>query len=263
MKKNSLLLPERESKPRSKGMTVLIDNGVPLNFFRDTVTSSGKFIDYVKFGWGTSLVTEQISEKIACLRYHGIEFFFGGTLFEKFVSQQKIESFYEYCLANGCKYIEISNGTLDMSNREKAGYIKDFSKEFIVFSEVGSKVAEVSDRQNPLEWLEWIQEDMEAGAKKVITETRESGTSGMCKSNGAIRSDIVSAIVSSELDLGSIIFEAPEKRIQTELIREVGSNVNLANISFHDVIPLETLRLGLRSDTFHLFKGVKEYERKQ
>ncbi|CAM3773236.1 phosphosulfolactate synthase [Mesobacillus zeae] len=255
MRIDQLMLPEREEKPRTSGITVLIDNGVPLNFFRDTVISSGKYIDFVKFGWGTSLVTEQLSEKIACLRYHDIEFFFGGTLFEKFASQGKVESFHRYCKKSGCRYVEISNGTIEMTNSEKALYIEQFSRDFSVFSEVGSKSGEISDGQNSSQWIDWICEDLNAGAKKVITETRESGTSGLCRSNGEIRLDIIGDIVASGIDLDSVIFEAPSKRIQTELIKAAGADVNLANISFSDTIPLETLRLGLRSDTFHLFKG--------
>ncbi|WP_409304206.1 phosphosulfolactate synthase [Peribacillus sp. SCS-155] len=250
---NGLQLPPRTSKPRRDGWTVLIDNGLPLQQFQDSIFSSADLIDFVKFGWGTSLITKTLEQKIDCLRNNGISFFFGGTLFEKFVSQGKINEFYNYCRKNDCNYIEISNGTIDMTNTEKASFISDFSKDFHVLSEVGNKDSDKAMEQDSSQWIEWIQEDFEAGSVKVITEARESGTSGMCQSNGELRTDLIDEIISSGIKLENMIFEAPNKKLQTFFIRLAGSNVNLANIPFADVIPLETLRLGLRSDTFHLF----------
>ncbi|WP_078553979.1 phosphosulfolactate synthase [Bacillus alkalicellulosilyticus] len=248
-----LSLPFREVKPRKNGITVVIDNGVPLSFFKDTIESSGDLIDFVKFGWGTSLITKGLSEKIDCLQQHRIEYFFGGTLFEKFLSQDKVDGFYQFCKGHKCKYIEISNGTLPITNKEKAQYISDFSDEFLIFSEVGSKDSLASSKQNSSEWVEYLQEDLEAGATKVITEARESGTSGVCDKNGDMRFDLIDDILASPLDVTDIIFEAPTKHMQTTFIERIGPDVNLANISFQDPIPLETLRLGLRSDTFNLF----------
>ncbi|UOE92536.1 phosphosulfolactate synthase [Alkalihalobacillus sp. LMS39] len=248
-----LSLPIRQQKPRQHGISIIIDNGVPISFFRDMMKSSSELIDFVKFGWGTSLVTKHIEEKIACLQDHDVDYFFGGTLFEKSVSQNKVEQYFHYCQNMQCKYIEISNGTVPISNKEKAEYIKDFSKDFFVFSEVGSKDCTISNEHHSKDWIEFIHEDIEAGAMKVITEARESGTSGLCQENGEIRLQIVEDIVSSGLNLQQIIFEAPSKEMQTCFIEKIGPNVNLANISIHDTIALETLRLGLRSDTFHLF----------
>jgi phosphosulfolactate synthase len=254
MTTSGLKLPLRQVKPRKHGITILIDNGVPLNFFKDTINSAADFIDFVKFGWGTSLITKHLEEKIACLQENEVEFFFGGTLFEKFLSQDKIDDFYKYCKKYDCKYVEISNGTIDLSNKEKASYISDFSTEFRVLSEVGSKDDNISSILHPSEWIEFIQEDLEAGAEKVITEARESGTSGVCNANGEMRFQLIEEIVSSIIKLNDIIFEAPTKKMQTCFIRMIGSEVNLANIAFTQALPLETLRLGLRSDTFYLFE---------
>lgn len=234
------------------GLTVLIDNGVPLKFFQDTISSSDQYIDFVKFGWGTSIVTKHLEKKIACLQENNVDFFFGGTLFEKFVSQNKVRSFEKLLQDFNCKYVEISNGTLDMSNKEKAAYIKEFSKNYTVFSEVGTKDSLKSQCQDASEWVEWILEDLAAGSSKVITEARESGTSGICRTNGEMRMEIIDEILEAGIDLQKIIFEAPSKKMQTAFIKLAGSNVNLANIPFSDPIPLETLRLGLRSDTFYL-----------
>ncbi|MDT8859890.1 phosphosulfolactate synthase [Alkalihalobacillus sp. MEB130] len=254
---SGLSLPERQLKPRKKGLTILIDNGISLQVFKDTISSSSELVDFVKFGWGTSLITKQLQQKIDCLLDHDVQFFFGGTLFEKFLSQNKLEQFYRYCKLYNCQYIEISNGTIDISNREKASYISDFSSDFQVFSEVGSKNSQKSDNFCTTEWIEYLLEDLEAGSSKVITEARESGTSGICQSNGDLRLDIINDILSSCIKKEDVIFEAPTKKMQTFFIQQLGSNVNLANIPFSDVISLETLRLGLRSDTFYLFDEVE------
>jgi phosphosulfolactate synthase len=261
MNYDGLTLPIRHEKPRTNGITILIDNGVPLNFFKDTIMSAAPYIDFVKFGWGTSIISSRIQEKIACLKDNNVDFFFGGTLFEKFLSQGKIDDYYKYCNRFGCQYVEISNGTLPLSNFEKSILISEFSKEFTVLSEVGSKDTDKSMSEDPMMWLEYIQEDLEAGAYKVITEARESGTSGICNGNGEIRTDMMEMILNSGISLESVIFEAPNKKLQTFFITELGPNVNLANISFSDPIALETLRVGLRSDTF--FIGGYVHERRE
>ncbi|WP_100405908.1 phosphosulfolactate synthase [Bacillus solitudinis] len=248
-----LELPLRQSKPRDCGLTILIDNGSSLQQFKDTINSNSLLIDFVKFGWGTSLITKELEDKIVCLLENHIQYFFGGTLFEKFLSQGKIENFYDYCKRYQCSFIEISNGTINLTNKEKARYVSEFSKEFNVFSEVGSKDYEKSDSYCKTEWIEHILEDLEAGSSKVITESRESGTSGICQSNGEMRYDIITDILASEIPIENVIFEAPNKKMQTYFIQKVGHQVNLANIPLADAISLETLRLGLRSDTFHLF----------
>ncbi|RHW38959.1 phosphosulfolactate synthase [Neobacillus notoginsengisoli] len=244
-------LPEREGKPRSKGLTVLIDNGVPEGLFRDTINSAAAYIDFVKFGWGTSVVSTNLEKKIDILNENKIEYFFGGTLFEKFLSQNKADRYNDYCRRFGCRHVEISNGTLPIPNKEKATYIREFAKEFTVFSEVGHKDSTVSASSS--EWLESIAEDLEAGAARVITEARESGTSGICRADGELRLDIVDEILSSGIPLERIVFEAPTKTMQTAFIKLAGPDANLANIPFSDAIALETLRLGLRSDTFFIF----------
>jgi phosphosulfolactate synthase len=247
-----LRLPNRESKPRNKGITVLIDNGIPIQLFKDYIKSASAYIDFVKFGWGTSVVTKYLEQKMESLKENNVKFFFGGTLFEKYVSQERVDEFYQLCQKYGCEYVEISNGTIPLSNKEKAKYIKSFSREFLVFSEVGSKDSLSSLNENIADWIEWMREDLEAGAHKVITEARESGTSGICSSNGELRFDLIDRILDSKIDLDRVIFEAPNKKLQTAFIKLVGPDVNLANIPFADSLSVETLRLGLRSDTFDI-----------
>ncbi|MEI3607501.1 phosphosulfolactate synthase [Pseudogracilibacillus sp. SE30717A] len=251
--KTDLILPSRTKKPRENGLTILIDNGVPLQLFKDSIKSAHPYIDFVKFGWGTSIVTDCLHEKIAWLGEHTVDFFFGGTLFEKFLSQGKIDSFYDFCKRSSCKYVEISNGTLSITNKEKSTFIKQFSREFIVFSEVGKKENSSSEEQDSSSWLDSIEEDFEAGASKVILEARESGTSGICQIDGNIRRDIFDFIIEEKIPINKLLFEAPTKKLQTFFIKKLGADVNLANIAFQNIISLETLRLGLRADTFNVF----------
>jgi phosphosulfolactate synthase len=247
-----LMLPERTTKPRMRGLTIVLDNGVPSSYFEDMVASTGRLVDLVKFGWGTALVTDQLDRKIASLRAAGVDFFFGGTLFEKFYSQRKVDAYRDFCLRHGCRYVEISNGTVGLSNRDKARFIAEFAHDFSVISEVGYKDSEKSQQLPPGRWIEYMQEDLAAGAVKVITEARESGTSGICRPDGEVRYGLIEEILSSPIDADDIVFEAPNKTLQTYFIKRLGANVNLANIALADAIPLETLRLGLRSDTLLL-----------
>jgi phosphosulfolactate synthase len=253
--KTFLQLPDRETKPRKQGMTILIDTGVSTQRFLDVVSSYSEFIDLVKFGWCTALITKDIARKIEYLLSNGIEFYFGGTLFEKALQQNKLDSLYTYFKEWRCRYVEISNGTINLSNRNKSQYISDFSQEFEVFSEVGYKDSEKSQNLAPEKWIEYIWEDLEAGAVKVITEARESGKSGICSGDGSLKCEVIQKILNSGINFRDLIFEAPNKSLQVYFIKLFGANVNLANIPFDDVIGLETLRLGLRSDTLNLFEG--------
>lgn len=253
MWKTDLTLPARTAKPRARGLTIVIDTGLPAHYFQDAIESAGKYIDLVKFGWGTSLISDQLEQKIACLQRTGIGYFFGGTLFEKFFSQRKSASYVAYCRRFGCRFVEISNGTIALANDEKARVIADFAREFTVLSEVGYKNSEASQRLHPAKWIEYIQQDLAAGASKVITEARESGTSGICRPDGELRYGLIEEILESPIDADNLIFEAPNKTLQTHFIRRLGTNANLANVAITDVIPLETLRLGLRSDTLLVF----------
>lgn len=248
-----LQLPVRSAKPRSNGLTVVIDNGTPTRYFCDVIESMGALIDFVKFGWGTSVVTPDLQSKIACLREHSVEFFFGGTLFEKFYVQGRVNEFARFCERHGCGYMEISNGTIALNNHDKAACIRDFAPHFRIFSEVGYKDSEKSINLRPAKWIEYIREDIDAGAYKVITEARETGTAGIVRPDGELRFGLMEEIFDA-VDQTHMVYEAPNKTMQTYFVSKLGSEVNLANISIHDVIGVETLRLGLRSDTLMLFE---------
>jgi phosphosulfolactate synthase len=217
------------------------------------IEGGSQLIDVVKFGWGTSVVTDTLDRKIACLNQHGIAFYFGGTLFEKFLAQGQVEAYRDYCQRFGCQYVEISNGTIALSNHDKAAYIRHFARDFRVLSEVGYKDSDRSLKLHPGQWIEYIREDLDAGAERVITEARESGTSGIFRPDGEVRYGLIEQMLAAGLDTNRLIFEAPRKDQQAYFICRLGSNVNLANIAPADVIGLETLRLGLRSDTLLAF----------
>ena len=252
---NYLNLPERTKKPRNKGMNSLIDNGYSTVFFEGVINSFEKEIDFVKFGWGTSVVSANIQDKISILKNNNIDFCLGGTLFEKYFIQNKVDNYKKLLDFYQCEYMEVSNGTIDMSNTEKCEYIYDFAKSYKVFSEVGLKDSVKSEEMHPKLWIKYIKEDLDSGSVKVITEARESGNSGICRSNGDLRIGLIEEILDSEIAINDIIFEAPNKALQAYFINKLGANCNLANIPFTDIISLETLRLGLRSDTFYTFEN--------
>lgn len=247
-------LPHREPKPRSTGLTMAIDNGLPQGAFADAVSSTAPYIDLVKFGWGTALVTPDIERKLEALRDLGIAYYFGGTLYEKFVCQDRFESFLTLCRLCECSYVEISNGTAPISREEKTRHIRRSAEEFTVLSEVGFKDQARSSQLTPRDLVQAVISDLEAGASLVITEARESGRSGICRPDGTPREDLVEGLFNSGLDLDRILFEAPTKDLQTFFIKLIGPNVNLGNVAPSEVIGLETLRLGLRADTLMLFE---------
>ncbi|WP_239310893.1 MULTISPECIES: phosphosulfolactate synthase [unclassified Frankia] len=255
---SALALPARQSKPRSRGITLVIDNGLPTGYFCDAVVSFSDHIDLVKFGWGTSLVTAGLANKINCLRTLGIDFFFGGTLFEKHILQNRFDDFRGLCHEQGCRYVEVSNGTIDLGVEEKASYVSKLADEFIVLSEVGFKDAERSERQSPSRWLAAIRTDLHAGAHLVILEARESGTSGICRPDGQLRFGLIEDILDSDVPVDRLVFEAPTKILQAHFIRRVGPEANLGNVHAADIVGLETLRLGLRSDTLLAFEPAGE-----
>lgn len=254
MNRSALTLPNRAVKPRTSGLTMVIDGGIPLGQFTDLVEFGAEYIDYVKFGWGTSVVTRCLREKIAVLGAHGIEFYFGGTLFEKFVLQGRFEDFRHFCDEYSCRHIEVSNGTIELCNAEKAGYIRKLVPDFTVVSEVGFKDPGRSEMLAPSEWIAAIKEDLDAGASLVTLEARESGKSGICRPDGELRYGLIEDVLHAGLSIDSLLFEAPTTALQTHLITRIGSGVNLGNVPATGVIGLETLRLGLRSDTLTTFE---------
>jgi phosphosulfolactate synthase len=212
--------------------------------------SCAEFIDIVKLGWGTGYVTANLEDKIAAYQAAGVPVCFGGTLLEAVITQNRVDAFKRTLARLDIRHVEFSTGVLEMPLAEKVRYIRDLSKDFIVLSEVGCKDANAV--VSPSVWREEIEAELEAGAWKVITEARESGTVGLYCKTGEVRTSLLDEILAG-IDPDRLIFEAPQKSQQVWFIKKFGSNVNLGNIAPIDVIPLETLRLGLRGDTLHHF----------
>jgi phosphosulfolactate synthase len=239
-------VPARPGKPREVGVTHVMDKGLNLRDIEGLFDTAGQFVDIVKFGWGTSYVTNNLEKKIALYRSFETPVVCGGTLFEAVYGRGRMDDFKAWLVEHRFSHVEISDGTLEIPRDEKLELIADFARDFTVLAEVGSKDSSVEYTAD--QWVQWLQEELEAGAWKVITEARESGTAGIFRPTGEMRTGLIDEIV-HDIDPGDLIFEAPTKSSQAWFVKEFGPEVNLGNIPPDEVIPLETLRLGLRGDT--------------
>lgn len=245
-------IPERPEKPRGEGLTLMLDKGLSTRQVEDFLEVASDFVDLVKLGWGTAVITPNLRRKLAVYREAGIPVYFGGTLFEAFYLRNQLDTYRRILDGLGVTHMEVSDGSLEIPHEEKLGCIRSFAQDFTVLSEVGSKDAEKI--MPPYRWVQLIQAELRAGSWKVICEARESGTAGLYRPNGEVRSGLVDEIVDL-VGKERLIFEAPQKGQQVWFIKHSGPNVNLGNISPEEVIPLETLRLGLRADTIFDFYG--------
>ncbi len=239
-------LPMRPAKPRERGWTHVIDKGLSLADATGMIEVAGDYVDIVKLGWGTSYVSGNLVEKIALYQSNAIPVMCGGTLLEAAIARGRVDEFRRWTSTHGFTHVEVSDGTIQLERDSKLELISALSQDFVVLSEVGSKDVECVFA--PYQWVQWIQEELDAGAQKVITEARESGTAGIFRGTGEVRSGLIDEILHS-IPADNMLFEAPNKDQQAWFIRQLGPDVNLGNIPHDEVIPLETLRLGLRSDT--------------
>ena len=245
-----LTLPERTTKPRQSGLTHVLDKGLSLEQARQFLDVASDYVDIVKLGWGTAVVTPNVKEKIALYQSFDIPVSFGGTFFEVCLRQGKYDEFLALVDECGMTCVEISDGTIDMDEDDKLAIIRELSTKYRVLSEVGSKDDAVVI--TPSRWVELIGREIEAGAWKVITEGRESGTVGIYRPNGDVKDGLLEEIKTT-FDTSKLLFEAPVKKQQAWFIKYFGTNVNLGNIPPEEVISVETLRLGVRGDTLLTF----------
>jgi phosphosulfolactate synthase len=239
-------VPARSPKPRAHGLTHVIDKGLNLREIEGLFDTAGDYVDVVKLGWGTSYVTGNLEKKIALYRSLETPVVCGGTLFEAAVGRGKLDEYRRWLVDNRFTHVEVSDGTIELPRERKLDLIAELAGDFVVMSEVGSKDSDVV--YAPYQWVEWMREDLEAGAWKVITEGREEGTAGIYRRDGDMRTGLIDEIVHG-IEVGDIVFEAPTKASQAWFVRKFGPEVNLGNIPPEEVIPLETLRLGLRAET--------------
>jgi phosphosulfolactate synthase len=245
-----LNLPQRQNKPRNRGITHVIDRGIGSRQAQDLLETSSHLIDFIKLGWGTGYVTRNLPNKINLYRHFDINLCFGGTFFEVAILQNKFDEFRKYLRHLKMTHVEVSTGSIHLPVEQKCCYIEALAQDFVVISEVGSK--------NPNQvipaciWIENIQAELAAGAWKIVAEARETGTAGIYCESGEISLELIDEIM-TQVNFNDLIFEAPKKSQQVCLIKKFGHLVNLGNIAVNDVIALETLRLGLRSDTLETF----------
>jgi phosphosulfolactate synthase len=251
-------LPERTHKPRNKGLTMVMDKGLSCREAEDMISVAGEYIDLVKMGFGTSYACGNLSEKINLYKKAGIPVYFGGTLFEAFIIRGQFDDYLKALEKYQIEYAEVSDGSMSLPHDEKCKYINILSKNYKVLSEVGSKDADVVIP--PEKWSLYMQKEREAGSWKLIAEARESGTVGIYDKSGQSNTEIINEIL-SKIPEEEIIWEAPLKNQQIYFIKLLGQNANLGNIAHNEIIPLETLRLGLRGDTFlHFFEKIFKKE---
>jgi phosphosulfolactate synthase len=243
-------IPERTQKPREYGYTMAMDKGLSCREVEDFLSVAGDHIDIVKLGWGTSFVTPRLKDKLQVYADAGIPTYFGGTLFEAFIVRNQFDDYRKILDKYGMSYAEVSDGSIELDHDQKCEYVRELSGQVTVLSEVGSK--DVEKIIPPYKWIELMQKELDAGAWKVIGEAREGGNVGLFRSTGEVRSGLVQEIL-TKIPFEKIIWEAPIKAQQVWFIKLLGANVNLGNIAPYEVIPLETIRLGLRGDTFSHF----------
>jgi phosphosulfolactate synthase len=245
-------IPQRTVKPRTFGLTMVMDKGMGLEGTRDFLSVAAPYVDIVKLGFGTSAVTANLREKIEIYHNMNIPVYFGGTLFEAFLIRNQIDDYISVIKDYGLTHVEVSDGSINIPHLEKCGYIEKLAKHVTVFSEVGSKDA--AHIMPPYKWIELMRAELEAGSTYVIAEAREAGNVGIYRGSGEVREGLVQEIL-TQIPYEKIIWEAPQKAQQVYFLELLGANVNLGNLAPAEMIPLESMRIGLRGDTFHLYLG--------
>ncbi|MFN4008013.1 MAG: phosphosulfolactate synthase [Chitinophagaceae bacterium] len=247
-------MPDRLVKPRTNGLTMVMDKGLSIQDVHNFLSIAAPHVDVVKLGFGTSYVTPNLREKIEVYKTYNIPIYFGGTLFEAFLIRNQFEDYIAICKDYGITYMEVSDGSITIPHAEKCGYIEKLTQHGIVLSEVGSKDA--AHIIPPYKWIELMKAELEAGSTYVIAEAREAGNVGIYRGSGEVREGLVQEIL-TQIPGERIIWEAPQKAQQLYFLELLGCNVNLGNIAPTEVIPLEAMRIGLRGDTFMLYLDKK------
>lgn len=243
-------MPDRLTKPRISGITMVMDKGLSIPEIHQFMSICSPHVDIVKLGFGTSFVTPDLRQKIETYQSYGIPVYFGGTLFEAFLIRNQFQDYIDTCKDYGISHMEVSDGSISIPHAEKCGYIEKLTRYGTVLSEVGSKDA--AHIIPPYKWIELMRAELSAGATYVIAEAREAGNVGIYRGSGEVREGLVQEIL-TQIPGDKILWEAPQKAQQLYFIELLGCNVNLGNIAHSEVIPLETMRIGLRGDTFHMF----------
>ncbi|MCF3109484.1 phosphosulfolactate synthase [Niabella sp. CC-SYL272] len=250
MKFNLTQMPERYVRPRTNGITMVMDKGLSIDEATSFMSVSHPHVDVLKLGFGTAVVTPNLEKKIEVYRSYDVPVYFGGTLFEAYLVRNQVDDYIAICKHFGIDYMEVSDGSISIPHAEKCGYIEKLTKHGTVLSEVGSKDA--THIIPPYKWIELMKAELEAGSSYVIAEAREAGNVGIYRGTGEVREGLVQEIL-TQIPSEKIIWEAPQKAQQLYFLELIGCNVNLGNIPPNEVIALEAMRIGLRGDSFGLY----------
>lgn len=248
-------IPERTKQPRDSGLTMMMDKGLSFNQAKEFIEMNSEYTDIIKLGFGTSSISTNVEKKIELYQDAGLKVYLGGTLFESFIIRGMYKEYKDLLRKWNLKMCEVSDGSIEIDHKEKCKYISDLSEEFLVVSEVGLK-DENKDLSTDL-WIKLMQKELEAGSWKVIAEAREGGNVGVFGKGGKVKSDLIDQIIKN-VPSEKILWEAPIKQQQVWFVKLLGANVNLGNIAHNEIIPLETLRIGLRGDTFFDYINSKQ-----
>ncbi len=243
-------IPDRKTKPRKEGITMVMDKGLSKQEAENFMSVAHPHVDVVKLGFGTAFVTPNLKEKLEVYRSYDMPVYFGGTLFEAFLIRNQFDEYIKVCKEFGVSYMEVSDGSITIPHAEKCGYIEKLTKYGVVLSEVGSKDA--AHIIPPYKWIELMRAELSAGSTYVIAEAREAGNVGIYRGTGEVREGLVQEIL-TQIPEDKILWEAPQKAQQLYFLELIGCNVNLGNIAPSEVIALEAMRIGLRGDTFDLY----------
>src|SRR5258705_6140685 len=195
--------------PSHNGLTHVIDKGLGPRAWEDVLEVAGDHISIVKLGWGTAYVTNNLERKLEVLRDKPVVI--GGTFFEVVYGLGKLDEYKRWLTELGLTHVEISDGTIDIPRERKLELIAEFARDFTVLSEVGSKDSSVEYTAD--EWTQWLREELDAGAWKVITEAREGGTAGIFDSSGGMRTELIGEIASA-VGIENVVFQAPSESAQ-------------------------------------------------
>ena len=246
-------IPERTTRPRTYGLTMINDKGLSVMEARNLVSGAGPHVDLVKLAFGTPIMSGGLREKIRIFQDAGIPVYFGGLLFEAYVVRNQFDDYLGLLKEYNISYIEVSDGSIDIPHPEKCKYIEQLSRYGTVLSEVGSKDKDREHVTPPYQWIKLMQAELGAGAEYIVAEARETGTVGLYRNSGEVREGLVQEIL-TKVPAEKILWEAPQKDQQLYFLTLIGANANLGNISPTEVIALEAMRVGLRGDTFDLFR---------
>lgn len=245
-------IPARTVKPRTDGLTVISDKGLSLAEISEVLSAGGPYIDMVKLAFGTAVVTPGLDEKLQLYRSSGIPVYFGGLLFEAYAIRNQVQDYMKLLEKFNIDWIEISDGEIDITHDEKCNLIRQFCSLGNVISEIGSKDKDRINVTPPYKWIELMQKELEAGSQYIVAEAKETGTDGIYRNSGEVRQGLIEEIL-TRIPAAKIIWEAPKKDQQLYFIKSIGCNANIGNIAHNEVIALETMRVGLRSDSFDFF----------